>query len=517
MSAEAVTPDDVTGTGGSEHAERLSRVARGSTLNLVGAGVSAVANFALTVVITRGVPQDVAGLLFTVTSLVLMAAAVGRLGTDTGLVYFIARARASGQEHLIRAYLRAATRPVLLSAVLMGGCVLLTAPFMGRLFSSAHASLGTGYLVALAFVIPLAGVENVALSATRGFGTMRSNALIEQIVRPLLQLACVAVVVWFGPDNLLAVAWGACYAIAAVLAWRALAARLDDLPPAGALTSTVRRDFWRFSAPRSLASMVQQAMQRFDIVLVALISGPASAAVYTAATRFLVVGQMARNAVSLAAQPDIAQAIHSDDRAAIRSLYQTSTAWLMMVTWPVYLLLMFDGRPMLKLFGHGYESGSAVLVLLGSAMLVATLCGDVDVILIMAARTTWSLANISVAFGVNLVLDLILIPHHGILGAAIGWSAAIVIKNVMALVQVGAVLRLHPVGRATITCACVSVTCFGAVPLASRLALGSGLVPTVCAAVVGGLSYLACLYLYRRGLGLEALALRRRRRPAELT
>ena len=48
MSAEAVTPDDVTGTGGSDHAERLSRVARGSTLNLVGAGVSAVAAYNVT-------------------------------------------------------------------------------------------------------------------------------------------------------------------------------------------------------------------------------------------------------------------------------------------------------------------------------------------------------------------------------------------------------------------------------------------------------------------------------------
>jgi O-antigen/teichoic acid export membrane protein len=509
MSAEAPGQGAVVaGAATGDHSAKLSRVARGSTLNLVGAVVSAVANFALTVVITRGVAKDVAGLLFTTTSLVLMAAAIGRLGTDTGLVYFIARARAAGKEHLIRAYLRAARRPVFVSAMLMGVIALATAPVLGRVFSSEHAGLATGYLVVLAFVIPLAGVENVALSATRGLGTMRPNALVEQIIRPLLQVVMVAVVVWLGDPHLLAVGWGLCYVAAAFLAWRALSARLRSLPADTDSAPSVRAEFWRFSAPRSLASMVQQAMQRFDIVLVALISGPASAAIYTAATRFLVVGQMARNAISLAAQPDIAQAMHREDRAEIKALYQTSTAWLMLVTWPIYLLLMIDGRPLLKLFGHGYDSGSTVLVLLSLAMLVATLCGDVDVMLIMAARTTWSLANISVAFGVNLVLDLILIPHLGILGAAIGWSVAIVTKNVMALVQVAAVFHLHPIGRATVTCAAVCLGTCLVLPSVIRLLAGSGTLTTLVGALVSGLGFLACLYLFRRGLGLEALKIR---------
>src|SRR6185437_6664762 len=70
-------------------------------------------------------------------------------------------------------------------------------------------------------------------------------------------------------------------------------------PPVDASTG----GFWRFTAPRALASVAQIVIQRLDIVLVAVMRGPAEAAVYTAATRFLVVGQLANAAISMAAQP----------------------------------------------------------------------------------------------------------------------------------------------------------------------------------------------------------------------
>jgi O-antigen/teichoic acid export membrane protein len=461
-------------------------------------------------VVTRGMPKDIAGILFTTTSLVLLAASVGRLGTDTGLVYFISRARSAGTPERVRSYLAAALRPVVVTAVVMAVALCVFSPWLGHLISPQHAGLTTRFLIALALVIPISAVENVALSATRGLGTMRPNAIVEMIVRPVLQVVMVAAVVWAGLTELLAGAWALCYLLAAVLAWRALRGRLPPLPAATSSAFNVRGEFWKFSAPRSLASVAQLAMQRLDIVLVAVLAGPAQAAVYTAATRFVVVGQRARNAVSLAVQPDVAQALHRGDQHEINSLYQMSTAWLMLVTWPIYLLLSVDGGSLLHVFGHGYAAGTSVLVLLGSAMLVATLCGDVDIMLIMAGRTSWSLANVSVAFAVNLTLDLILIPRMDILGAAIGWSVAIIVKNILALVQVAMVLHLHPLGRASITTALLCLVCFGAIPLTCRIWMANGLRRLIVELVVGGAVFVVGAFLLRRPLALEALRLRRR-------
>lgn len=511
MDAPTTAADPPTGRVGGE---QLSRIARGSTLNLAGAAVSSVANFALTIVVTRGMPQDIAGILFTTTSLVLLAVSIGLLGTDTGLVYFISRARAAEEPERVRPYLAAAMRPVVVTAAVMAVVLCAAAPWLGHSISGPHAGLTTWFLVTLALVIPLAAFEAVALSATRGLGTMRPNATVEMIIRPVVQVALVGTVVWWGSTRLLAAAWALSYVLAAVLAWRALRARLpapsEPTRDGTSAAGDTSREFWRFSAPRSLANVVQLALQRLDIILVALLAGPAQAAVYTAATRFVVLGQMGRNAVSLAVQPDVAQALQRGHRREINGLYQMSTAWLILVTWPIFLLLCIDGRSLLHVFGDGYAAGAPVLILLGSAMLVATLCGDVDIMLIMAGRTSWSLANVSVALGVNVALDLVLIPRWGILGAAIGWAVAIVAKNLLALGQVGVVLRLHPVGRASITATALCVATFGLVPLVCRLWLGEGLLRLALEVVVAGALFVAGAFLLRRTLGLDALQLPRR-------
>jgi O-antigen/teichoic acid export membrane protein len=479
----------------------LRRAAHGSALNLVGAGLSALAVFALTVVVTHGTTRPEAGVFFAATSLFVIATSVGQLGTDTGLVYFCARAVATGRRERLRDYVTVALVPVLASAVLLSVVLLLAAPQVAQLVGGDRA---TAAVRAVALLVPWAGVEYVMLSATRGLGTMRPYTVVEQVVRPVLQLALAAAVLATGLGVDLAWTWSAPYALTAVLAWW----WWHRLVPATSRHDRAGlpwREFWGFTAPRSLASVAQMAMQRLDIVLVAALAGPRDAAVYAAATRFVVLGQFARGAVSLAVQPHLAGALATAERDRARVLYQTSTAWLMTVTWPLFLLLAIDGQALMRMFGHRYETGATVLALLGVAMLIATLCGDVDVMLIMAGRTRASMTNMLVALTLNVGLDLWLIPSHGVTGAATGWACAIAVKNLLGLAQVGVVLRMHPCGRATVLVAAASLGCVG-LSLGLARALVDGAVPAaVAGAVPAAVLYAAAIVLLRRPLELDAL------------
>jgi O-antigen/teichoic acid export membrane protein len=138
-------------------------------------------------------------------------------------------------------------------------------------------------------------------------------------------------------------------------------------------------------------------------------------------------------------------------------------------------------------------------------MLVATGCGMVDTLLNMAGRTSWTLGNSVVALAVMVGTDLLLIPRLGILGAGIGWGAAIVVNNALPLTQLIVSLRLHPFGAATLRAGGLSLVCFGAFPLAARLlAPGAGLV-TAGAAVLGALVFVLTCLRWRSALGLPSL------------
>jgi O-antigen/teichoic acid export membrane protein len=527
---------------------RLAEVARGGLLNLVGAAVAGLGTVALTLIITRRFSEAAAGAFFTAMSLFLIVEAVASLGAATGTVYFIARLRSLGQDHRIPEVVRTATRPVAVVSVAAAVALVLLAAPVARLL--VHGQLGHAgarpvevatELRALALALPFAAMLDTVLGASRGYRSMGPTVVVDRIGRPSLQLIGIGVAAAAGGTALLAPLWALPYVPAACAGWlwfhriqrRAgparpvtpavaipaavtSAASLVQVPvpvppahrapqDAGSPASREPLRFWRFTGPRGLAALAQITIQRIDIVLVAILRGPAEAAVYTAATRFLVAGQFGNQAISMAAQPRFTEMFAQGDHQGANRVYQATTAWLILLTWPLYLLAVSFGPQIITVFGHSYRAGATVMVILGLTMLLATGCGQVDMVLVTTGRSSWSLINGLLAVVVNVGLDVALIPRYGITGAAIGWAAAITITNLMPLAQVAATKRLHPFGRGTFVSAALCAFSFGVLPWAARDLIGPGAVPSLAAIACGCAVMTAGIWHFRADLHVAAI------------
>jgi O-antigen/teichoic acid export membrane protein len=564
----AVTQRAVAAPPRAEGKARLAEVARGGTLNLIGAAVAAAATVGVTVFVTRRFSKDYAGAFFTATSAFLIVEAIASLGANNGLVYFIARLRSLNEERRIPAILRAAVVPVVVASLVGTALMLLLAEPLAHVLLAGKTSVSptrvADTLRALALTLPFAALLDTFLGATRGYRDMRPTVVVDRIGRSLVQMVGIVLAVAAGSTALLAPLWALPYVPASIAAWFWLrrirrrrrvqrAAALPDVPPelaallalstpvpaargAGAVHAAApRRDgvsgrrmaqrqlananprgFWRFTTPRAVASVASITLQRLDIVLVAIMKGPGEAAVYTAATRFLVAGQFGNMAISMAAQPRFTELFALGDRDNANVVYQTTTAWLMLLTWPLYLLAAVYGPAVLAIFGHSYQAGTDVMIILALSMIFSSACGQVDMVLITTGRSSWSLANGLLAVVVNVGVDLALIPRYGITGAAIGWAVAIVVSNLLPLAQLGVVFRLHPGGRGSLAAGAVSLLSFCVVPIGMRALIGRGPVESATAIAAGCLVFAAGLWWYRDALRLSAMPLmgllRRRRR-----
>lgn len=535
-------PQAQVGPGGHDDTRRLAGIARSGATNLAGAVIGALVTLAVTVLITRHYTKPVAGAFFSATSLFLVAESAASLGAYVGEVNFIARLRRLGHEDRIPVILRAAIIPVVFTSLAVGLIMFFLARPLAHALLGGHLgragadpALVGNSLRALALALPFAAMSDTLLGATRGYRQMRPTALVDKIGRSAGQLAGVLIAITAGSVALLAPLWAVPYAPAAVAGWwwlrrirrdpqssakpvNASARRAEQHPPAGAvsagagLADATPSGFWRFTAPRSLANLAQISIQRIDIVLVAIMRGPVEAAIYTAATRFLVAGQFANQAVNMAAQPRFAELFAVGDRRGAGVVYRVTTAWLIVMTWPLYLLAVIYGPEVLSIFGHSYRAGHTVMVILGLTMLVATACGQVDMVLITTGRSSWSLANGLSALVINVGLDVLLIPRFGITGAAVGWAAAIGVTNLVPLVQLAAAVRLHPFGRGTLTAGALSLASFAVIPIVARLALGGQAAVSVGAVIAGCAVQAAGLWWFRDLLRLSSLPGARRLR-----
>lgn len=483
----------------------IGGLARRGLLSLAGAAVSAVTSLLVIVVITRGAGKAQAGELFSATSLFVIAESLCALGTATGLVYFIARLRALDRGHGVRGLLRTALVPVAVVSGAVAILLLLAAPVVSRTIFGDPGTTLTTFIRVLAIFLPCAVIFDVLIAATQGFHTMTPTVLLEKVGRPTLQILLLLLALAVGGSWLLPFAWVVPYAAGLVLVAVAVVRLLRgeparDLPGSGVATGR----FWRYTGPRGLAAVAQLTLQRLDIVLVAGYLGARDAAIYTAATRFVVLGQLGSQAVSLAVQPKFSELLARHDLATTGRVYRTSTSWVMAVTWPIHLLVAVNAPVILLLFGHGYDQGRWVVVVLACAMLVATGCGMVTMLLVMAGRTAANLGNVATALVTNVVLNVVLIPHWGIVGAAVAWAVAIVLSNLAPLVQIRRALGLHPFSRGSAAVALLAAVTLAGVP-ALAWVLGGAPLTVIGMSAVGVLGYGAGLWALRRTLELDAL------------
>jgi O-antigen/teichoic acid export membrane protein len=449
-------------------------------------------------------------------------------------------------------------------AVIVFAQPLATLLLDGRSAQGVDPAAVAAALRTLAIALPFAALTDTLLGAARGYHEMRPTVLIDRIGRSGLQTIGVIAAALTGVSALLAPAWAIPYVGASIVAtfWlrrimraqrRRLAAEEGERSPgvagpgvagpgvagpgvagpagagpgvagpagagpagagpAGANPGVAdnkhgkpnAKGFWRFTGPRSLASVAQIVIQRLDIVLVGIIKGPVEAAIYTAATRFLVAGQLGNAAISMAAQPQFTRLFAVGDRAGANAVYQATTCWLILLTWPLYLLAAIFGPSVLAIFGRSYHAGTTVMVILALAMLVATACGQVDMVLITTGRSSWSLYNGLLAMVINVGVDLALIPRYGITGAAIGWAAAIAVTNLIPLVQVAVAAKVHPFGPGTAAACLITTVSFAVIPLAAKIIAGDSAAISVAAIATGCAVMAAGLFWLRGPLQLSVI------------
>jgi O-antigen/teichoic acid export membrane protein len=491
-------------------ARQLERIARGGTLSVAGAGVAAASGFVVVALITNGYSKSDAGVLFSASSLFLMLLAFAGLGMEVGLGRFVMRYLVEDRPGAVRVALRNTAGVSVTLSALLGLGLFFSAPQVAALLGFTVAS-GADIVRVFAVALPFAAVANWALGATRAFQDIRHTVLIDKLFRSVVQLGLVGLcIAWARGLVELAVAWVLPMVLSAALAlWALRSVTRRRLPAAEAEepTDAVVGEFWRFTWPRSVAQISQMVIQRADIIIIGAIISPAAAAVYTAATRFVPLGQIGVQAVQQVIQPRFTELIAKGDTDTLRDVFRVTTSWNMALAWPIYLVIGAVPQLYLAIFGDGFvEQGRWVVVLMALAMLAGVATGPVDTMLLMSGRSSLSLVNSLVALVIDIGLCFALIPSIGILGAAVAWCAAVVTRAVLGYVQVRRTLRLSPLSGASGLVALTTLGCFG-LPLGLLTATGNGSNLAAAAILFGvGLAgYLVALWLLRRRLHLAAL------------
>lgn len=452
-----------------------STVASG-LISLLGSGFAAAAALGVAVLVGRGFGADGAGIFFQAIALFTVAAGILKLGTGSGLVRGMARARALQSGPSDSRMMWWATWPVLALSSFVALGLYLSAPALANMLTTAgrvdQVSQALRVLAPFIVVAAMLGVLHTAVRMMRG---VLAFTVLQNVLTPLGRIVMVGAAVIAGWDVLTAIAgWAALLPLWLVVTLGCLygPVRHDLRRKRGEPSGESQRAFWRFTGGRAIGAAVEVCLEWSDVLIVAALRPLPEVGVYAVTTRAVRPGQIVDRALRIALSPLIAHHLSLADFSAATQLHTRATRALVLLAWPFYITLIVMGSAVLGLFGSDFVLGYPVLAVMAGAFLVANLGGMLQSVMLMGGRSSWQVYEKSLILAVSVVGNLLLVPRLGIMGAAITFAIVVLTDTAVAamIVHRGVKVRLQP--TQILPVGVIPIVVFGVVGLVVRALLG---------------------------------------------
>jgi O-antigen/teichoic acid export membrane protein len=168
-----------------------------------------------------------------------------------------------------------------------------------------------------------------------------------------------------------------------------------------------------------------------DILALEHFGAPDDVAVYYAGARLLAIVAFVYFAIAGATTHKFTQYHVAGDKERLAAFFKETTRWTFWPSLAVCAAILAFGKPLLALFGGDFEHGYAVMFILAIGMLARAAVGPAERLLNMLGERKQCAAVYAIAFAINLVLCVVLIPRIGIEGAALSTSSALVVESIM--------------------------------------------------------------------------------------
>ncbi|QGN49365.1 lipopolysaccharide biosynthesis protein [Micromonospora sp. WMMD558] len=459
------------------------RSARSGFAGLIGAATSGLFGFLLAVVITRGYGTAGSGAIFAAIGVVTVATAVCTLGAETGLMWALPRRRTGPRGDAARLLPVGLLPPLVVAVVVAVTGVLAADALAPRVLGGAA---GAALLVTSFAAVPVVVLMTLLLAALRCVRPIRAYVSVQFFLLPVARPALVGAAVLVGGGLVAGMSAWLVPAGIALLSCLALVAGPLGVGRGAALRPE-RRDwstFWGFALPRAASAAIDAGNMWVGVLLTSVLAGAGEAGVFGAVGRYILAGQLAMQGLRVAVSPQLSRLLGAGRPDAAAAVHRQLTAWGLVLSWPVYLLLAVFGLAFLELFGSGFTAGATAMTVLALAMLVNTGVGNVQSLLLMGGRSELHLAATVAGLLVTVSLGLVLIPGHGATGAAAAWAAGIVTENLTAVTCARVVFGQPLVDAPMLRAAAATVAGVGAAATVGVLAGGRGIPGLLVAAAV---------------------------------
>jgi len=441
----ATHPPNAPAAGSPAIGRNIAFVVRGGSITFAGKMFLTAVRVVTAVALARLLQADQLGMYSLALSAANVAVAVAILGLDAALVRYVAVLMARKDDETLWGALQIGIGVSLGLSVITGMALFALAyPVAETIF---HKPELAPLLQLVSVIVPMLTMSEVLAGSIRGFKRMDQAAIAQFVAQPLIRLVLIAVLAWGGLSVAEAIIT---FGLADLAASVILFYFLNRSFPLRRPLRHARYEFraiMDFSIPVWLSDMMVKFHGNFQTLILGSLNTFTGVGIFTVASQMTTISSQFSSSMNVSAKPVIAELHDRADMAEMGRVYRATNKWGMMVQLPVFLLMVLFPEQLLAIFGESYTDGATALMIMALATLIIVGTGMGGIILDMAGYTRLKLLNSIIRLMVFTVLDLLLIPKWGIVGAAVAALTGETVANLLRIGQVYYLFRLWPYDR----------------------------------------------------------------------
>ena len=182
---------------------------------------------------------------------------------------------------------------------------------------------------------------------------------------------------------------------------------------------------------------------RLDIAMLSVIQGTKDIGIYSAASRISEIMIFCLASTNAFVVPMISRFNSQRKNIELEKFIKIVTRSIAILSVPLLILLIFFGKKILLFFGEEFISGYVILNILIIGQSSSLIAGPVGPLLMMTGNQNEAIKHITMSALINIILNILLIPKWGALGAAISTSTSLIILNLTMFLSVKEKLNIN--------------------------------------------------------------------------
>jgi O-antigen/teichoic acid export membrane protein len=397
--------------------------------------------FALQLILARVLGTEEFGRYTFVIAWINLLAIVGVLGLDTAALRFIPIAEVKKDWSRLLGFILRSRQAAVLACLLLSALVGVAIPLLDSLTTRQLARL---FFLALP-ILPALVLLTLVAAQLQALHHVVSAQALRTLLRPTLTAVIVLMLVVFLDAH---TAQGGIVAnLAATLATLAVTwGMVKAVLPSECLRATPQYETKRWmlvALPLYLISAFHLLLAETDVLMLGMLLGTTESGIYAVASKIVILVPFGINAANAILAPTIARLYASGRRAEMQGI-------VTLVTRSAFLLGLFTAGALLiasplvlRLYGADFARAYPAILILTVGLLVSVGCGPVSFLLTMTAHERDAAWIIGGAAGMNVALNAVLIPRHGIEGAALATTISVAMRSVFLSLLVRRRLQLN--------------------------------------------------------------------------